>query len=187
MGGCARCGRCCTNFGVCVTPADILRLSRATGLKPSEICMAIDEPPERERGEPAILIDGKPSLLVLRWKGNAGRRCFFYSENGCMAYESRPMLCRTYPFRLKAGSLKDMASRACPRLWLPADKGRYLSDLAQYEEDVRGYRAIAKDWNRARGGSLEKFLSFALGRDAKSQGGQKQEGKRPPDARKKLP
>jgi len=164
MGGCLRCGRCCTSFGVCVTPFDILRLSRATGFGPADLVMTIFEPPERERDEPAIRIDGKPSLLVLRWRGNPERRCLFLSDTGCMAYDSRPMLCRTYPFKAANGKLKDLGSRACPRLWVPQESGSYLEDFKRYELEVQAYQKIAKEWNSGLGGSLGDFLSFALSR-----------------------
>lgn len=164
MSGCMRCGKCCTNFGVCVTPFDMRRLTRASGLAPLEIVMVIDEPPDRERAEPAILIDGMPSLLVLRWRGNPERRCMFYSGNGCMAYDSRPMLCRTYPFRVENGKLKDFGSRACPRLWLPDATKQYMDDFKRYNQEVEAYQEIAKEWNSRRGGTLEAFVRFAMER-----------------------
>jgi uncharacterized protein len=162
MGGCMRCGRCCTSFGVCVTPFDILRLSRATGKPPQELVKAIDEPPERERAEPAVIIDGRRCLIVLRWKGQKGRKCMFYSNSGCATYGSRPMLCRTYPFCMKDGKLAGVESRACPAAWSPGDEAQYKADVAAYEKEVAAYAIIAGEWNRGRGGGLQGFLAFAL-------------------------
>lgn len=164
MGECLRCGRCCTSFGVCITPFDIRRLSQATGLEPGSFVMAIEEPPERERAEPAVLIDGIRSLIVLAWKSKKTRQCIFYSESGCLAYSYRPMLCRTYPFRACGGSLADMKSRACPARWRPeaAENDSYLQDVASYEKELAEYSKIASEWNRRGGGSLAMFLEMAI-------------------------
>lgn len=164
MGECLRCGKCCTSFGVCVTPFDIRRLSLATGLPPSSFVMAIPEPPERERAEPAVIIDGVRSLIVLAWKGPKSRNCFFYYASGCMAYDERPMLCRTYPFRSCPNGLIDMKSRACPSLWQPerAQKAAYLKDITQYEKEISAYIPFSKAWNDSGGGTLAQFLSRAM-------------------------
>ena len=171
MGGCQRCGRCCTSFGVCVTPFDIARISAATGMEPGKIAMIIPEPPKRKRAEPAILISGKRCLVVLCWSDET-RRCMFYSISGCIAYAARPMLCRTYPFLLKAGGLESVCSRACPRRWKPDDEAAYAADCRQYEKEVAAYRSIAAEWNSGKGGTFREFLSFSLERA----GGQGAEG-----------
>ncbi len=155
-----RCGRCCTSFGVCVTPFDILRISKRVGLAPSSFIFSIEEPPAREREEPAVLINGVRSLIILRWTSQ--RRCVFYGEGGCTVYASRPMLCRTYPFRLVEGRLADMKSRACPEPWVPRAKSAYLSSLRRYSAELDRYKNIAERWNHGPGGDLESFLSFAL-------------------------
>jgi Fe-S-cluster containining protein len=179
---CLRCGKCCTSFGVCITPFDVKRIARATGKEPEEFIDLVPEPPVRERKEPAILIDGERSLLVL--KRDAFNVCFFYSVDRCLAYECRPMLCRTYPFRQvkriaefpggnsqypfrvssSESCLVEMKSRACPEKWLPRyDKGRkYLRDCKMYEKEVDAYRNIADKWNEGGGGSLKKFVEFAF-------------------------
>lgn len=160
MSDCVRCGRCCTSFGVCVTPFDIHRISRATCLQPEEFVQAIPEQEERERAEPTVLIKGRPSLLVLRWK--AGHVCLFYDADGCAIYLHRPVLCRTYPFTLKRGALADMGSRGCAMNWRPGDEAGYRADLERYEKEVEAYRKIAAQWNCRGPGSLPDFLAFAL-------------------------
>lgn len=158
MESCMRCGRCCTSFGVCVTPFDIIRLSKATGRNASDFVMAVEEPPERERGEPAVLIRGMRSLIVLKWR--SGRDCMFYDGKGCSIYNDRPMLCRTYPFILHGGRLQSLRCRACPVPW-KADKS-YGFDLEKYESEVNAYRRIADKWNHTGGGTLGQFLDFAV-------------------------
>jgi Fe-S-cluster containining protein len=159
---CMRCGNCCTRFGVCITPFDIKRISEAQGKPPASFVSLVLEPPQRERREPAIIIDGKRRLLVL--KRDARDICCFYAASGCLSYESRPMLCRTYPFRLEGRKLVDMKSRACPMDWMPKreEKKAYLKDLMAYEKEIKAYAKLAKEWNRDGGGSLREFLAFAL-------------------------
>jgi len=178
MGGCLRCGRCCTSFGVCITPFDILRLSRASGLGAESFAMAIPEPPERERTEPAVLVNGEPSLIVLRWAGPPERKCIFYSGAGCSVYDCRPMLCRTYPFKTgqHGGLLKGMKSRACPRAWKPTNEAAYAADNETYSRELSIYREIAEEWNRAGGGTLMGFLDFAAKKAAGAPGISRREG-----------
>ncbi len=172
MGECLRSGNCCTNFGVCVTPFDISRIAAGTGLQPVDFVMAIPEPPNRERAEPAVLIDGVPCLIVLRWQTK--RVCKFYGPNGCTIYSARPNLCRTYPFAFSENrELIEVTARACPARWMPDDLAldQYLVDLAEYKKDVLTYKEIAKKWNilasrkppqktGLRGTSLPDFLEF---------------------------
>jgi len=171
VNGCLRCGRCCTRFGVCVTPFDILRISRKTGLPPEEFVFALPEPRKHKRKEAVVLIDGKRCLIILKWKNPVfwvfkGRICFFYSGNGCSIYEERPMLCRTYPFIHTGKTLSDLKSRPCPQLWMPDSKGReqYAAALEQYEKEIIEYNKIAEEWNRGPGGDLKAFLKFVLER-----------------------
>jgi Fe-S-cluster containining protein len=156
---CMRRGRCCTSFGVCVTPADIRRIALETGLEPISFIAAIPEPPDRERDEPSVIIDGKPSLLILKWSGH--RRCIFYGHDGCAVYAHRPLLCRTYPFRSSCGSLKDVVSRACPAPWNPTDKSTYLHALKSYGKELLRYKRFAAVWNR-HGGTLAEFLAECM-------------------------
>lgn len=158
---CLRCGKCCTSFGVCVTIFDVARIAKSAGLEPIAFVTAIAEPPERERTEPAILIDGERSLLVLKWK--RGRNCIFYNpKKGCEIYGFRPLLCRTYPFRSCAGRLENTKSRACPKLWLPDDSKQYLADIKIYEKELVEYKKIVDEWNTKPHKTLKDFLEFAI-------------------------
>ena len=172
MSDCERCGKCCTSFGVCITPSDILRISSATGKKPDEFVTSIPEPPGRERTEPAVMLGGERSLIVLRWKtpGAAGREdtahriCPFHSPAGCTIYSVRPLLCRTYPFVIKDGRLADVGSRRCPSAWKPEDESGYATDIGSYSQELEAYRVIADGWNHANPqGTLTQFIAFALG------------------------
>lgn len=161
---CLRCGNCCTRFGVCVTPENAKRISQAAGMKMGEFLDLVPEPPEREREEPAILIDDEPCLLVLKRK--VDDICLFYNGKGCKIYESRPMLCRSYPYKvlgLGSSVLSEMKSRACAGCWHPVgkEKKQYLADCKRYQRDVEDYRILAKEWNK-RGGTFQEFLASII-------------------------
>jgi len=159
---CLRCGNCCTQFGVCVTPFDIARIVECTRMKPEEFLSLIDDYPGREREEPAVLIDGKMKIVVLR--RDLKEVCCFYSEDGCKIYECRPYLCRAYPFIIKEGKLEETKSRACIRCWEPGagEKKQYLKDAKKYAKQVQEYKKIAEEWNSNGGGDFHSFLKFAL-------------------------
>jgi Fe-S-cluster containining protein len=180
---CLRCGKCCTQFGVCVTPYDIHRIKKATGLKPDEFIQVIPEQPGRDRQEPSVLIDGELSLIVLKWKalaavpygGGSGvpggqkphstRICMFTASNGCTIHADRPMVCRTYPFSSLSSELTSTRSRICPSQWVPGLKERelYAVDMETYRKKVEEYKELATVWNQNGGGSLSEFVEFALG------------------------
>lgn len=154
--GCGRCGACCTSFGVCITPADIVRISLATGMQPSQFVDTVQDYSNRERKEPALLIGGQMRILVLkRGKGDA---CSFYSPGGCRIYHYRPLLCRTYPFK---GGIESMRSRACPSAWVPegSEKEQYGHDILLYEKELVEFQKFAEGWNSNGGGTPTALLA----------------------------
>lgn len=157
--GCTRCGACCTSFGVCITPADIRRISSATGLPPSEFVDTVQDYPGRERTEPALPINGEMRILVL--KRSQSNVCAFYSPEGCRIYPHRPILCRTYPFKK---GMQNMLSRACPSRWVPKgkEKEQYEKDLLLYEKELKSFRKFAERWNSKGGGTLKELLDSIL-------------------------
>ena len=152
MSSCMRCGKCCTRFAVCVTSFDVKRIVQTTGKKPEEFLSIIPDHKDRERKEPAILIDGNYCLLVLQRKMHDV--CMFYTEQGCTVYENRPMLCRSYPFLI--------SKRACPEKWQPEikEKQQYEQDCEQYQKEVERFSEIAEKWNASGGGSFLSFLEY---------------------------
>jgi len=149
------------SFGVCVTIFDAIRLSKDTGREIGSFLSLVDDYQPRQRQEPAVMINGKRMIVVL--KHDQARRCVFFNGSGCGAYESRPYLCRTYPFVLEKGELTDTANRACAAAWLPEGKERerYAADLGRYYKQVAAYQGIAEVWNARGGGTLGEFLEFA--------------------------
>lgn len=154
---CSRCGVCCTQFAVCVTPFDVKRIVQTTGKKPEDFLSLVPDYDDREREEPAILIDGNYYLLVLQRGMHS--ICTFYSKTGCTVYPNRPMLCRTYPFQFPVQSV---SNRACPKQWDPKgkEKEQYEKDCAQYQKEVAEYTTLAEKWNASGGGSFLSFVDY---------------------------
>ena len=81
--------RCCSDVNIVLTPADVLRLARATGLATREF---LDRhtllPLTKELHVPVVM---------LRMDSTEAKRCPFVGEKGCSVYEARPWACRMYP------------------------------------------------------------------------------------------
>ncbi len=97
---CIRCGTCCreTEPGsnlVLVSPGEVRRIMDATSLTFDEVAVPY----------PDLIHDGD-RRYTLGWALiREGDRCRFLGEEGCKIYQSRPWICRTYPFMLNNGSL----------------------------------------------------------------------------------
>jgi len=80
---------CCRMLDLALTPYDVLRLRKATGLNSKELLEKYVIV-EQEAGEPfprfylTMVDDGRAS-------------CVFVTEAGCTVYEHRPAACRAYP------------------------------------------------------------------------------------------
>lgn len=101
---CTRCGWCCReNFKIRITH-DILRPSNAISIFPDDIRRIIRGTGMQwdEVAQPDIyscLSDGE-NILAIGWilrRSDSGD-CVFYREGECSIYESRPTICRCYPF-----------------------------------------------------------------------------------------
>ncbi len=95
---CKRCGECCTgeDNSVVVFPFEIRHILKAT----KEPWQEIVEPPTE--GE----WDSSGNFHTLEWRLKKEKSsCKFYSCERCRCYESRPLLCGTYPFYLDDGIL----------------------------------------------------------------------------------
>ncbi len=90
---CIRCGDCCTgeDNSVIVFPSEIRLISRSTG----ESWFEIVEPPKLGEWDLA------GNFHTLEWRLKKRHlSCKYYTLRGCMIYEERPLLCKTYPFFL---------------------------------------------------------------------------------------
>jgi hypothetical protein len=82
-------GDCCRDVNILLTPLDVLRLARTTGMGTRGFLEAHTLVP--------ITKDLHLPVVMLRMGDDPGRRCPFVSEQGCTVYENRPWACRMYP------------------------------------------------------------------------------------------
>jgi Fe-S-cluster containining protein len=88
---CIRCGSCCRDTGkrrrkIVLTSADLESIAKITQLRVNEFCRASHIAP-------------RPFRWIMRENYGA---CIFIGENSkCRIYDSRPMICRCYPFSVE--------------------------------------------------------------------------------------
>jgi Fe-S-cluster containining protein len=105
---CLRCGECCTGEenSVLVFPAEVRRIMLLTG----DAWLETVEPPSLGEWD----TQGDFHTLEWRLRKEEGSCKFFAGQ--CRIYDSRPLLCCTYPFYLEEGLLK---ASECPGLGKP--------------------------------------------------------------------
>ncbi len=119
--------RCCADVNIVLTPADVLELSRRTGLGTREFL-------DRHTLMP-ITKELHLPVVMLRMGPDPERRCPFVSERGCSVYQTRPWACRMYPV---GAALPPARSGVEPR---PA---HFL-----FEDDFCDGRAAGRSWTVA--------------------------------------
>lgn len=98
---CLQCGACCRGdeqtSRVIVSPPEIDRIIKATGLERNGIVVPYPEFIESDKG----------GRFTFEWcLRNEGGKCIFLAEDGqCSIYSVRPWICRTYPFALDGDTI----------------------------------------------------------------------------------
>jgi len=113
---CIRCGSCCRDTGkrrrkIVLTSTDLNSIVGATNLSTNEFCRASH-------------VASEPFHHIMR--ESYGACMFLDKEATCSIYDSRPMICRCYPFSIQIDSDRivfSVSSRDCPGL----DRGHKLS------------------------------------------------------------
>ncbi|MBI5093074.1 MAG: YkgJ family cysteine cluster protein [Candidatus Hydrogenedentes bacterium] len=170
---CHHCNHCCTDVVCLPTPWDVIRIVRDTGADPREFLEFItpDEIEEVATNDPTWLrCSGQKYLMALRRDENG---CHFLNKatRYCSIYESRPLLCRLYPFKLlesRTGVFKGFVLHdkvGCPR---HRDGVYQTGPLYQiYREDDThqdDYHQLVQVFNRQRhlGKKPEDFISLFI-------------------------
>jgi Fe-S-cluster containining protein len=81
--------RCCADVNIVLTPLDVLRLARRTGITTTEFLT--------ENCLHPVTKDLKLPIVMLRMSDTDEKSCRFVGEQGCTVYEDRPWACRMYP------------------------------------------------------------------------------------------
>jgi len=79
---------CCRDINIFLTPYDVLRMRRGTGLSSGEFL---------ETYTIALLGEDGIPLVVLKMKEDERKTCPFVASDGCGIYQDRPWSCRMYP------------------------------------------------------------------------------------------
>jgi Fe-S-cluster containining protein len=130
---------CCQTAEVYATPGDVSRISQFTGRKDFVEFRKPDNPDYADQDEdPAwqrhvFRNDGTRRILQRLDNGN----CTFLGEHGCvLPVETRPLVCRLYPFDYtETGIRKDLAP-GCPLELLRPGQG-LIEALAMKREDAQ--------------------------------------------------
>jgi len=168
---CHHSNHCCTDVVCLPTPWDVNRIINETGADPSEFIEFVtpDEISEVEDDDPTWLECGGERYLMALRRGKKG--CFFLDKKTrfCAIYESRPILCRLYPFKVqetRKGKFKGFTLHkdvGCPRhrdgsvATKPLYK-LYLKDSKHQEEYERLVRKFNK--KRKKGKKPRDFLKL---------------------------
>jgi len=83
---------CCADVNIFLTPVDVLRLARRSGLSTTEFL-------DRHTLMP-ITKDLHLPVVVLRMLDDEAKHCPFLGEQGCTVYQDRPWTCRMYPLAM---------------------------------------------------------------------------------------
>jgi len=157
---CHHCNHCCTEVVCLPTPWDVIRIVRETGARPEDFLEFItpDEIEEVAKNDPTWLrCGGEKYLMALRRYEGSGCHFLDSKTRFCSIYESRPLLCRLYPFKLnesRSGEFKGFTLHkkvGCPKHTDGAYETKPL--LAIYREDdahQNDYQELVKIFNRQR-------------------------------------
>ena len=127
---CVRCSRhmktCCQTSEVYTSPGDVKRIAEFTGRDDFAHFQQPDNPVYLEQDDDPVWLkhvfraDGTRRVLMRRDNGD----CTFLGEQGCvLPLETRPLICRLYPFDYTAEGLRDELAKGCPVELLPKGQG----------------------------------------------------------------
>lgn len=154
LAGCATCaGRCCRQYRVEVTVADVRTLAAGTGLAPADFVVLAERRDSAHSGfrlEPG----GKVFELDLIRARSSGA-CVFLMEIDegiarCGVYPHRPLVCRNFPATVRNGAIGVREEVACgPDSWNLAamDLTTYRRDLTRSEVAWAEHWRVVSAWN----------------------------------------
>jgi Fe-S-cluster containining protein len=155
VAGCATCaGRCCREYRVQVTAADVRTLAAGTALPPGDFVKL----EESEADKPGFRLrpGGPPyELHLIRHAATGG--CVFLMEIApglarCGVYAARPLVCRNFPTSLRLGAVAVRDGVKCgPGSWNLAtmDVTTYRRDLVRADAAWKEHWKMVSAWNQA--------------------------------------
>ncbi len=131
---CARCARrqktCCQQTDIVLTEGDIARVSAYVGrsdfieYRPAGNADYLDQDDDPTWRDGTFRADG--TRRVVKWKTDGD--CSFLGEKGCvLSYETRPLICRLYPFDYDESGVFAEPASGCPAHLLPEGTGVFAA------------------------------------------------------------
>jgi Fe-S-cluster containining protein len=171
--GCATCkGRCCREYRVEVTVADVRVLADRTGLHPRDF-IALQDAAAGNGG--FRLRPAGPAKELHLVRNTSTGACVFLMEIApdrarCGVYAYRPVVCRVYPTFLKNGTVAVRDGAKCgPDAWNLAamDLTTCRRDHTRNEVDKTEHRNLVTAWNArvdadGQERSADELLEFVL-------------------------
>lgn len=155
---CARCAKhmrtCCQTSEIYVTPGDVERIEEHTGVRDFFEFRTPDDPIYLEQSDDptwehyVFQPDGTRRVLMHQPTGD----CLFLGAQGCvLPLETRPLICRIYPYDFNAEGLKPKLARGCPmELLRPGET--LLTELGMQRADAeRWHRQLYQEIQREPG------------------------------------
>jgi Fe-S-cluster containining protein len=141
---CARCARymatCCQTSEIYITPGDAQRIAEHTGggdfyeFRPPENPVYLQQDDDPIWSE-TVFKRPDGTRRVLRRKENGD--CAFLGEAGCrLPLETRPLICRLYPYDYNEHGLYPLLAQGCPQELLRPGHS-LLQELAMNEHDAQ--------------------------------------------------
>lgn len=145
---CVRCARqmatCCQTSEVYVTPGDVQRIAEHTGTRDFCEFRPPDDPVYLQQDDDPIwpqLVFKRPDGTRRVLKRQPNGDCTFLGPTGCrLSLETRPLICRLYPYDYNEQGLSLTLAKGCPVELLPPGRSLLV------ELDIR--RADAERWHR---------------------------------------
>jgi len=149
---CVRCSRrrptCCQDSEVYPTPGDVRRIAQATGREDFYEYRRPDNPIYAQENDDPFWIehvfrsDGTRRVLKRQPQGD----CTFLGEAGCvLPLETRPLICRLYPFDFTVHGLLDELAQGCPTELLPEGVGLLEALDIRREDALRWHHQLYEE------------------------------------------
>jgi Fe-S-cluster containining protein len=156
FGGCDACeGRCCRQYIVPVTCADVHGISRALALAPERFALLVPDPDDEAAG--IRLAAGGPAFTIILDKRDPITErppCVFLMElsdgtGRCGIYRHRPRVCRTFPAVLRDGGTAILPDIPCSEDSWNMDQPWWRVELLRGEREQALHRMVVAAWNGA--------------------------------------
>ncbi|MDZ4857882.1 MAG: YkgJ family cysteine cluster protein [Candidatus Hydrogenedentes bacterium] len=173
---CHHCNHCCTEVICLPTPWDVIRIARDTGQDPYKFLDFVtpEDIDEVDEFDPTWLYVGDQRYMMALRRYDHG--CHFLDKKTkfCTIYESRPILCRLYPFKVtefRDGTFKGFTLHddvGCPRHRDGSTPVKPLYELyMQDTEHQEDYESLVKVFNQKDHASKkpEDFIGMFIVKD----------------------